>query len=80
MEALKPEIVIPSHKRASEVDSLFHLRNTREYIESFEEFLEGGAKDARELSKLMTKKYPTRFNPRTLIMSSVSAFKTESKI
>ncbi|KAH9216202.1 beta-lactamase-like protein [Leptodontidium sp. 2 PMI_412] len=80
VEALKPEIVVPSHKRASEVDGPFHLRNTREYIESFEEFLEGGAKDPRELSKLMTKKYPTRFNPGTLIMSSVGAFKTESKI
>jgi glyoxylase-like metal-dependent hydrolase (beta-lactamase superfamily II) len=80
VEALKPEIVVPSHKRASEIDGAFHLTNSREYIESFESFLEGGAKDARELSKLMTEKYPTRFNPGALIVGCVNAFKTESKI
>ncbi|KAH6717144.1 beta-lactamase-like protein [Leptodontidium sp. MPI-SDFR-AT-0119] len=80
VEALKPEIVVPSHKRASEIDGAFHLKNSREYIESFEAFLEGGAKDARELSALMTEKYPTRFNPGALIVGCMNAFKKESKI
>ncbi|PVH82757.1 Metallo-hydrolase/oxidoreductase [Cadophora sp. DSE1049] len=81
VEALKPEIVVPSHKRASEIDGAFHLRNSREYIESFEGFLESGkAGDARELSKLMMEKYPTRFNPGALIVGCINAFKTESKI
>ena len=81
VEALKPEIVVPSHKRASEVDGAFHLRNSREYIETFEEFFESGkAKDARELSRLMMERYPTRFNPGALIVGCMNAFKTESKI
>ncbi len=75
VEALGPEIVVPSHKRASEVDGSFHLRNTREYIETFEGFLEGGAKDARELSKLMMERWPTRFNPGALIVGCMNAFK-----
>ena len=81
VEALKPEIVVPSHKRASEVDGAFHLRNSREYIETFEGFSESGkAKDARDLSRLMMERYPTRFNPGALIVGCMNAFKTESKI
>jgi glyoxylase-like metal-dependent hydrolase (beta-lactamase superfamily II) len=75
VEALKPELVVAGHKRASEMDGAFHLENSRKYIESFEEFLEGGAKDGRELSKKMLERYPTRFNEGALIVGCVNAFK-----
>jgi len=35
VEALGPELVVPSHKRASEIDGAFHLENSRKYIENF---------------------------------------------
>jgi glyoxylase-like metal-dependent hydrolase (beta-lactamase superfamily II) len=78
VEALKPDIVVAGHKRASEVDGSFHLAESIKYIESFEEFLEGGAKDARELSKLMTERYPTRYNPGALIIGCMAAFRKPS--
>jgi hypothetical protein len=54
---------VPGHKKAGELDGTFHLAATRRYIETFEELLESGAKNARELSQAMLKRYPTRFNP-----------------
>jgi len=78
VEALKPEMVVPGHKRASEIDGTFHLTETRKYIETFEELLEGGAKDARELTKLMLERYPTRCNRSALIMGCINAFKGSS--
>ena len=74
VEALKPELVVAGHKRASEIDGAFHLENSRRYIESFEEFFEAGAKDARELSKKMLERYPTRFNEGALVIGCINAF------
>jgi glyoxylase-like metal-dependent hydrolase (beta-lactamase superfamily II) len=75
VEALKPELVVAGHKRASEMDGAFHLENSRKYIESFEEFLDAGAKDARELSKKMLERYPTRFNEGALVVGCMNTFK-----
>jgi len=80
VEALGPELVVPGHKRASEIDGTFHLAATRKYIETFEELIEGGAKDARELSQAMLKKYPTRFNAGALIVGCINAFKKPNKL
>ena len=41
MEALGPELVVVGPRRSSEVDGSFHLKNTREYMEAFEEFGKG---------------------------------------
>lgn len=78
VQALGPELVVPGHKRASEMDGAFHLENSIRYIESFEVFLEGGAKDARELSKLMVERFPTRFNEGALVIGAINAFKKPS--
>jgi len=75
VEALGPELVVARPRRSSEVDGSFHLKNTREYMEAFEEFWRGVAKDARELSESMMKRYPTRFNAGALIVGCVNAFK-----
>ncbi|KAH8807839.1 beta-lactamase-like protein [Xylogone sp. PMI_703] len=77
VEALKPELVVPGHKRASEMDGTFHLAETRKYIETFEELL-AESKNARELGQAMLKRYPTRFNPGALFVGCMSAFKSPS--
>ena len=78
VQDLNPELVVPGHKRASEMDGAYHLTNTIKYVETFEELLENGAKDARELSKAMLQRYPTRFNAGALIVGCVNAFKKPS--
>jgi glyoxylase-like metal-dependent hydrolase (beta-lactamase superfamily II) len=78
VEALKPEIVVAGHKRAGEVDGTYHLAESRKYIETFQALLDGGAKDARELSRLMLDRYPTRYNPGALIIGCINAFKRSS--
>lgn len=80
VESLGPEIVVPGHKKAGEINGTFHLEATRRYIETFERLLESGAKDARQLSQAMLKEYPTRFNPGALIVGSINAFKEPSKL
>jgi glyoxylase-like metal-dependent hydrolase (beta-lactamase superfamily II) len=55
VESLEPELVVPGHKKAGEIDVTCHLAATRKYIETFERLLESGAKDARQLSQDMLK-------------------------
>ncbi|KAG0646125.1 Carbapenem and cephamycin resistance [Hyphodiscus hymeniophilus] len=76
VQDLRPEIVVAGHKKTSEIDGAFHLENSIRYIESFEEFLEGGAKDPRDLSRKMLERFPTRFNEGTLAIGSMNAFKS----
>ncbi|GAB1191979.1 hypothetical protein APSETT444_001163 [Aspergillus pseudonomiae] len=52
ISSLKPSIVIPGHKRASQVDGPYLLDLTREYILAFEEELERLG-DARKLEEAM---------------------------
>jgi glyoxylase-like metal-dependent hydrolase (beta-lactamase superfamily II) len=73
VEALKPELVVPSHKRAGELDGTFHLAESRRYIETFEKLL-AQSKSARELSQAMLKAFPSRFNPGALFMGTMAAF------
>ncbi|KAF2159208.1 hypothetical protein M409DRAFT_32447, partial [Zasmidium cellare ATCC 36951] len=61
VEALRPETVIPGHKKPGEVDGAYHLQASKEYIRTFGELL-NKSKDSTELFKLMTERYPTRFN------------------
>jgi glyoxylase-like metal-dependent hydrolase (beta-lactamase superfamily II) len=79
IEELKPELVVPGHKRASEMDGAFHLEATRKYIETFEKLFEDKARNARELSQAMMEIYPTRFNPGALIVGCINAFKARSQ-
>lgn len=74
VEALKPELVVPGHKQPHELDGTFHLQNTRRYIETFQELIDAGAKDAEELSREMVKKFPTRFNMSALNSGCLAAF------
>lgn len=66
--ALQSHIIVPGHKRASQVDGSYLIEATRAYILAFEEELER-TKDAEELEKAMTARYPQRWN-RFLLESS----------
>lgn len=61
ISSLKPSIVIPGHKRASQVDGPYLLDLTREYILAFEEELERLG-DARKVEEAMKNRYPQRWN------------------
>jgi glyoxylase-like metal-dependent hydrolase (beta-lactamase superfamily II) len=80
VEALNPELVVPGHQKPGELQGVWHLRNSKEYIYSFAGFVESGtAKDARELGRLMLQKYPERFNTGALFMGTGAAFASQKK-
>jgi glyoxylase-like metal-dependent hydrolase (beta-lactamase superfamily II) len=59
--ALKPNIVVPGHKRASQVDGPYLIDRTRDYIHTFERELKRLG-DADQLEEAMKKSYPQRWN------------------
>jgi glyoxylase-like metal-dependent hydrolase (beta-lactamase superfamily II) len=71
--ALDPHIVVPGHKRATQVNGSYLIEATKKYIYDFEEELER-AKDAVELEEAMTKRYPQRWNEYILMSSCQSSF------
>jgi glyoxylase-like metal-dependent hydrolase (beta-lactamase superfamily II) len=75
IDALKPSIVVPGHKRASQVDGAYLIDSTREYIQTFERELKRLG-DADQLEEAMKNRYPQRWNGFILdrsCKSSVSA-------
>ena len=79
VEALGPEIIVAGHKKPGELDGTFHLAASKKYIRDFGDIVEGGAKDAREVSKEMLKRYPTRFNKGALLAGCNAAFKAQKR-
>lgn len=70
--ALKPSIVVPGHKRASQVDGPYLIDRTREYIQTFErELVRLG--DAEKLEEAMRQQYPQRWNGFILDISCKSS-------
>ncbi|KAF4962384.1 hypothetical protein F66182_18181 [Fusarium sp. NRRL 66182] len=59
--ALKPSIVVPGHKRASQVDGPYLIDRTREYIQTFERELDR-LRDADQLEQSIKERYPQRWN------------------
>ena len=81
IESLGPELVVPGHKEAHEVDWAFHLANTKEYIRQFGSLVEDGScKNAKELLGAILKVYPTRFSEGALLAGCVAAFPTKAKM
>ncbi|KAK8199554.1 beta-lactamase-like protein [Phyllosticta capitalensis] len=74
---LKPEVVVPGHKKVGEATGPWHLERTIRYIEDFQKCVDQGFKGPRELSQAMLKIYPGRQNPGALIMGCMAAFKTK---
>jgi glyoxylase-like metal-dependent hydrolase (beta-lactamase superfamily II) len=76
--ALQPHIVVPGHKRASQADGSYLIEATKAYILAFEEEL-GRAKNAGEIEKAMTSRYPQRWNRFLLERSCESSVEASKK-
>jgi glyoxylase-like metal-dependent hydrolase (beta-lactamase superfamily II) len=59
--ALDPHIVVPGHKRATQIDGSYLIEATKTYLQVFEEELEK-TKDPIELEEAMKRRYPERWN------------------
>jgi glyoxylase-like metal-dependent hydrolase (beta-lactamase superfamily II) len=71
--ALKPNIVVPGHKRSTQVDGAYLIEATKRYIRDFEREL-GVAKSQGQLEEAMIKLYPQRINRFALKGSCRAAF------
>ena len=81
VESLHPELVVPGHREADEMDGAFHLANTKAYIRQFGSLVEGGScKNAKELAASMLEKYPTRFNEGALLAGCAAAFPAKATL
>ena len=70
VEALDPWYVVPGHKRADEIDGVWHIAATKKYIRDFGRLVEGqGLSGYQEVYDGMTGLYGERFNNLALRMS-----------
>jgi glyoxylase-like metal-dependent hydrolase (beta-lactamase superfamily II) len=75
VEQLGPTSVVAAHQKPGEINGVWHLQRTKEYLKKFGELIESGqVKNAKELSTAMLKEYTDRFNTGALIVSSRAAF------
>lgn len=81
IEDLNPKIVVPGHKRATQVDGVYLLQATKAYISAFGDELNAllsaglsGEQGARALEAKMKQLYPNRWNDYILELSCLSAF------
>lgn len=74
--ALKPNIVVPGHKRATQADGPYLIDSTREYILAFEDEL-NRLGDADKVEEAMAKRYPQRWNQLILEMSCKASVTAE---
>ncbi|KAK3057489.1 hypothetical protein LTR09_001673 [Extremus antarcticus] len=73
IEGLEPQIVVPGHKRRTQVDGAYLTRSTKEYIRVFGEELEKVG-SAEGLEGRMKELYPKRWNEWILERSCVANF------
>ncbi|KAL4916342.1 beta-lactamase-like protein [Aspergillus aurantiobrunneus] len=69
---LKPSMVVPGHKRASQVDGPYLIQMTKEYIMAFGEELKNW-EDPAKVEESMKKRYPARWNDFILDRSCVAS-------
>ena len=79
VEKLNPMYVVPGHKQQYEIDGIWHLTNTKKYIQDFGKVLENDPKSPRDIVVVMTKLYPDRSNSGALIVSAQGAFKARKE-
>ena len=75
VEALNPLYVVPGHKRPDEIDGVWHLANTKKYIEDFGRVMATDPKTPQEILDGVTKMYPNRLNPLVVTMGAQGAFR-----
>ncbi|EGU73297.1 hypothetical protein FOPG_18698 [Fusarium oxysporum f. sp. conglutinans race 2 54008] len=74
VEALNPVYVVPGHRQAEEMDGVWHLETTKNYIADFGKILAGDPQDPKEVFDAVIEMYPERFNPATVRISSMGVF------
>jgi glyoxylase-like metal-dependent hydrolase (beta-lactamase superfamily II) len=78
IEELKPQIVVPGHKRRTQIDGAYLTGQTKEYVRVFEEEL-GRAESAEGLESRMKERYPARWNEYILERACVASFVNREK-
>ena len=73
IESLHPQIVVPGHKRPSQIDGAYLLASTKEYTRIFDAELEK-ADSAEALEAKMKELYPLRWNDYILEVSCQASF------
>ncbi len=66
VEALNPTYVIPGHKKAEEIDGVWHLAATKRYIQDFGSLWEKNPSSGQDVFDAMSRLYPDRFNKSAL--------------
>ena len=79
VEALNPLSVVPGHKRPGELDLVWHLANTKKYIEDFGKVMATDPQTPKEIYQGITRMYPNRLNPLVPIFSVDGAFRVSRK-
>jgi glyoxylase-like metal-dependent hydrolase (beta-lactamase superfamily II) len=72
VESLNPMYVVPGHKKADEIDGVWHLAATKKYIEDFGALWAKNPQTPQEVIDAMMTIYPDRFN-NSALRSSVQA-------
>ena len=73
IESLRPQIVVPGHKRASQINGAYLTKPTKKYLEVFGDEVEK-AESAKALEQRMKELYPDRWNDYILQASCESSF------
>jgi glyoxylase-like metal-dependent hydrolase (beta-lactamase superfamily II) len=75
VEALQPLYVVPGHRQAEEIDGIWHLAATKQYLQDFGRVLEENknANSAEEIANAMIKIYPDRSNLAVVMFSAAAA-------
>ncbi|GAB7325516.1 hypothetical protein MBLNU13_g09522t1 [Cladosporium sp. NU13] len=81
VEQLGPTSVVAAHQKPGEVQGVWHLHRTKEYLKRFGELVESRqVKNAKELAATMMKDYPDRLNFGALIVSSRAVFPKPNRL
>lgn len=73
IETLNPKIVVPGHKRASQIDGAYLIGQTREYLEVFGELL-GLSVSVDDLGNRVKTRFPERWNGFILEVSCMASW------
>jgi len=81
VEQLAPTSVVAAHQKPGEIQGIWHLQRTKEYLKNFGDLIESGrVKNAKELSTAMMEIYPDRLNSGALIISSRAALPKPTRL
>ena len=75
VEALNPLYVIPGHMRPDEIPGVWHLANTKRYIEDWGNIMATDPQTPQEIFEKVSKMYPNRLNLLPIQFSAQGAFR-----